>query len=395
DTATAREVLRLDCHAMNSAFSPDGKHLAICTQPMRAGKAKKEIRIIEVANGKEVAWFPWGTEDFPESLVFSPDGKLLACGSYTQSCLIEVTTGKVRQRLPGAAHMAFTPDGKIIAGSIASQLRLFDTSTGRELHHRPSGFGGWYELAISPDGRRLASLGPEACAIKVWDTASGRLIQQWSVTPGEDPHGLAFAPDGQTLLVGRWNWHVEFWDSLAGKQLRSIALRDRAPVQEHCGYLLLHASVDGKHLCTVEENRHIGRRWQRLAIWESATGKLERDYAVTSWAWSTSADGLALALPKDDGMDLRDVENGGVRFHIAGWQGGIIAASPDQRLIALLGIKGMGTPVRTDKVNKVGLWEAATGKEAASVTVGPAVHLALVAGGRCLVTIEGSLLRVW
>jgi hypothetical protein len=47
------------------------------------------------------------------------------------------------------------------------------------------------------------------------------------------------------------------------------------------------------------------------------------------------------------------------------------------------------------KEGAVEIWEAATGKEVASVAAAPAAHLALTAGGRCLVTTDKDFLRVW
>jgi RNA polymerase sigma factor (sigma-70 family) len=402
DTATGRELHRIDCHAISSTFSPDGKRLAICTQPApRGGNLPKEIRLIEASNGKELACFPLGTNDFPESLAFSPDGKLLACGAYGKSCLVDLTSGEVRQRLPGLTHLAFARNGEVLIGTEFSRLRFFNTATGKELYDRPSSFGHQSQIALSPDGRQLASACELEDSVYIWDTMNGRLIRRWTLSRDENalPSGLAFTSDGRTLLVGRRNGHVEFWDSLAAKQLRTIALRNAVEVQKGSVYFLLHGSADGKHFTTIVPNWS-GPTYscKRLQVWESATGKLVRDYPVPSGKWDCSwaPDGLALELPTDDGMELRDVESGRTRFKVPGTsKGGIVAASPDQRLIALLETKEMGRPGLTDKESTVGIWEAATGHEIARIATGPAAHLALVAGGRCLVTSDKDFLHVW
>ena len=407
ETATGREVRRFDCRAVLSTFSPDGKRLAV-SWARTAGNPENEIRLFDRTTGRDQARFPLGTADFPHTLVFSPDGKMLAWGGYSQSCLIDVTNGQVRHRWPGLAHLAFTPDGKIVAGNSGPGLRFFDTSTGKELHDRPSSFSGLGDgidqVAISPDGRRLASLNQRENAVFLWDTANGRLARRLvlSSPTGYTVSGVAFAPDGGTLLVGRWNGAVEFWDIAGGKEARTVVLQDRVRLDpERFGYQLLHVSADGKQLSTFEK-KLFGELYhcRRLAVWETTKGKLVRDYpipyerSVCSW----SADGSVLALSTADGVELREIDSGRVCCRLPGpFKGGIVAASCDQRLIAVLGRKeeGRPSPGQMIKDGEVGIWEAKSGREVARIAAGPAAHLALVAGGRCLVTTDESFLRVW
>jgi RNA polymerase sigma factor (sigma-70 family) len=408
ETATGREVRRFDGQAARSAFSPDGKRLAVLSLREKAGKSHRGIRHFDLASGMETACYPLRSDDFFGCLKFSPDGQTVACGGYSQSCLQDCATGMVPHYLPGHTDLAFSPDGKVVAASSRGRLRFFDTRTGKELYDRPSSFSGMHDgvdqLAVSPDGRRLASLNQRENAVFIWDTASGRLAHRLLL-----PHvnrssvsGLAFAPHGGTLLVGRWNGAVESWDLASGVEVRTVSLRGEAvPVEEGFGYYLLHASADGKHLSTVEQR--VGREWhhcKRLAVWENTTGKLLHEYPMPlkSWVCSWSPGGAALALATDDGMEVREVDSGRVCCRIRGTsRGGILAASGDRQLIALLGTKEAGrpSPGRTIKEGAVEVWEAKSGKQITRVAAGPAAHLALVRGGRCLVTTDEGFLRVW
>ena len=87
------------------------------------------------------------------------------------------------------ATIAFSADGKTLAtGSADGYLRLWDAATGqlRSIHGEDAtrGIDG---LAFSPDGRTIAAVGgmfgKEA---ELWDTASGRIVQEFA-----EPTGVA------------------------------------------------------------------------------------------------------------------------------------------------------------------------------------------------------------
>ena len=67
-------------------FSPCGKYL-VSGSWWRKGLEKVSIRIWEVATGKNIHTF-WGHTTDVQDLAFSPDGKLLASGSYDGTILL-------------------------------------------------------------------------------------------------------------------------------------------------------------------------------------------------------------------------------------------------------------------------------------------------------------------
>jgi WD40 repeat protein len=101
-------------------------------------------------------------------------------------------------------------------------------------------------VVVSPDGRLLAA----ACEgeLVLHEVANGRI---WTTLTrsGEsyEINALAFAPDGRTLVVGRFNPQVELWD-VAGRRLS-------AHLPGHLARVMgLAISPDGKTLASGDQN---------------------------------------------------------------------------------------------------------------------------------------------
>src|SRR5262249_5096998 len=131
--------------------------------------------------------------------------------------------------------VAFLPDGKtVVTGGPDNVVRLWDVATAREVRHirheardkgNPGGPGGvvvfngvqktGLGVALSPDGKTLATSGPDA-SIRVWETATGKELHSLPVTQ-QGAVSLVFTPDGKNLLSTSVNsTSIVVWDPSAG-----------------------------------------------------------------------------------------------------------------------------------------------------------------------------------
>ena len=113
-------------------------------------------------------------------------------------------------------------DGRVVAVGGRGWLARVDPDGLRWRVPHP---GVWpNDVALSPDGRWIASAGPDDAA-RVWDASTGTLR---AVLTGHDARVAAvdFSPDGATLATASWDgaarlWNLATLDADADELLRS------------------------------------------------------------------------------------------------------------------------------------------------------------------------------
>jgi WD40 repeat protein len=244
DVATGNLLhqLKHEHEIRGAAFSPDGKMLAVAEW-----STPGMVYLWESATGKEIRRFEGqhiGTH-MTDSLstlpvVFSPDGKTLACGYADCTVrLWEAETGKLCRRLgqplrdeqasrmpdaSGITCLAFSADSKMLASGMlcpgSRLIQIWDLISGQELHRltanerhpRWDGFKGWVRaLTFSPDGKTLASCGYGVTAIRLWDMTTGK-ERQHLLGHRAMVLSLTFSKDGKILASGSLDGTALIWD---------------------------------------------------------------------------------------------------------------------------------------------------------------------------------------
>jgi WD40 repeat protein len=219
-----KEVKRL-------AWSADGKTLAVVagktlatTDPanLSASGSDDTLTLWSIESGQRQQTIPENAKAIT-ALAFAPTGSTLAWA--TQSGELKLFDCERRSiiavfKTPGFspfACLAFTQDGKtLVTGE--REITFWDIesrSSRQRLHgHRT----GTLALAVSPDGRTLASAGYQGEGLKLWHIATGEELMslplKLRISPG-GPNLLAFSPDGKLLIAGGADEHglstIQLW----------------------------------------------------------------------------------------------------------------------------------------------------------------------------------------
>jgi hypothetical protein len=262
------------------AYAPDGLTLAVGT-PFGI-----DLFSVSVPNGVQyVDYIRTGAA--LTALAYSPDGNLVASGTFTGTVqLWDLGTGVQRASLEAAQgavnELAFSPDGgSVVAAGSDGAVRVWRTSDGQLLQVLKGHSGAVLSLSFSPDGRSVVSGGADG-KVLVWQLSSGLSMSSLVGNVGGVP-AVTFDPTGNLVGLGSGDGVVRIWDLKAGKLAFTLA--------GHRGEVTaVDFSPDGTTLASASYDGN-------TILWGVADGKLLRSLpgptALGSLAFAPDATLLA------------------------------------------------------------------------------------------------------
>jgi WD40 repeat protein len=349
EVATNRLIVRLSqFNGMLQAatFSPDGKYLSTSSGSRKNFDEITNpyiVQVWEVNSGIEVARVPHiypyiGRE---KNFTCSSNGKYLATGIVGGIQIWEMSRGDDKDKVasvPGSmiAPITLSQDGKYLATVTEEtedsdnteevriwQIKVWEAATGNEVANIPQEDRTIGSIALSSDGKYLATASPFA----VWEVATKR--QLYSILHETEVKAIAFSANGEHLYTASvaastdTKTQVRAWETSTGKELATLLDIDNSFPNAF--------SLDGKYLVT------------NLTVLEVSTGRevgslsFENFWRVDSIALSPDGQYLAMKGIEDteeEPMYIWEVSTGRPVVRITSqWHFGSLALS--QRYLAL------------------------------------------------------------
>ncbi len=322
------------------ALSADGKRLAAaCTLLPDDDRRKTVVQILELPSGRKLQEFDVGNLDGADQLWLgwsADDHPLAANLGKGEMLLHDLATGRERRfpakDLPGLdrADICSCVIGKNIlaVSDEKAALHLWDLADGEKRYVLKSGGSFVHSLALSANGRLLASLAPDSVGgycVRLWNTATGEAVH--SIAPEQKSmDGVVFSPDSKVLATVGWS-EVCFWDTATGRALG----RTKGEGQSFGPAIAF--SPDGKTLAASE------RYSAAIHLWDVPSGKMKLQadgHTNRPHVPAFSPDGkrVATSSPMDGIIFIWDPATGEPRFRIhQGDEAGICAFSADGRTL--------------------------------------------------------------
>ena len=247
------------------ALSPDGALLAAAHSGGSLPIKLWDMKTLELAGT-----LPLEGHGHFLPVAFSPDGTLLAAGSFVSPRipLWDVASRRLIGTLEGGQgggvpEISFSPAGALLAsGSGGGAINLWNVETRQLIATLEGHTTRILAMAFSPDGALLASAQFFDGKVMLWDVGAQEPVAtlEGSSTSGRAPSSaIAFSPDGVLLASGGWdgaNRTVILWD---------VESRERIATLETDGNSSLAFSHDGSILATP------GRQ---IRLWDVATRQI-------------------------------------------------------------------------------------------------------------------------
>ena len=253
-------LIRTFYYADTFAISPDGQRVAV-----------GDLGYLNVYNALtgELLYFVdvdlYGNPNSSDmDISFSPDGsQILVCcvsqysyydpdeGWYYylrySSAIYRSSDGALVQSIPFAERARFIPGSSLVAytpAGASNRIRLYDTNTRVVVRELPGHLNSIEQLAVSPDGKFIASIGTSwpNRQVRLWRVSDGVLLHEFNFRA----NSIAFTADSQFLAAGGSDG-IMFWRVSDGALVQAYTTPEAQGIKalSLAPNLMVYAQSDG------------------------------------------------------------------------------------------------------------------------------------------------------
>lgn len=278
---------------------------------------------------KEMCSIGMGTTK-PNSMVFSPNGEILAIGdddNYMR--FYSVTDGVASENYAKiycanlSAVLQFSSDNKYVFASANDwTIKCFDIAT-LSLKYSIPAKGNVYSISVSPDGNSIAFSTTDD--LKIYNVSTGSVSTIHSFTKGDYAYDVQFCENGKRLLTTNSLGSIDLWDVASETIMRKFTYAEKIYItslalssDEH---FLMGTSVDGQSvqwdyntgnmmfsvkpinkytICyyVPGENRFVVSATDLIYVYDANDGKKLNEYACQGSLFAFHPSGLYYARNK-------------------------------------------------------------------------------------------------
>jgi WD40 repeat protein len=274
---------------------------------------------------------------------FSPDGTHLLTGDVGIAAIkiwdLSLRGDEEVVNLPtdylAPVDVAYLPDGRIVAPEDAGAASIWRDEGTRIATLGPGGGPPEpvWKIAVSPDGRRVATVRNFGGTVSVWDTGTGDRVFEVDVELETELSSLDWSPDGRHLAVGSLDGTV----TVLGADGRKIQVLEEPPPAYVEGVAF---SPDGRSIAVAADNDQEPLE-SHVSIWDWERGEIDRTFDVVgATVLDIDPTGSTLAAGRFNGtVELRDISTGQLVRRFGAHSGSVwdLTFSPDGERIATAG----------------------------------------------------------
>ena len=324
------------------------------------------LHVVDLATGKEQRSFGSHNGNVVVRIAISPDAKWLVTAAGQKANRSQIKPHERFLRLwnleegtevrtidfpedGGVTSLLFTQDSRTLIAAIAGAVRSWDVASGQSGRTWTDDSAMGFTLAISPDGKLLASMNRNG-VIRLWDMATGAERHPLAASPCS-LQAVCFRPDGKSIVTVGADLVFREWEATTGRLLSSPRV---------CGKGSSPSLIAGGRLLQTYVYKD---RTSTCLLNDPATGKLVLEQPIFGVAVSPDGKRFAHCANRQDPVRILDIDTGKViqtlsmseEKHKSDWPHRPVpkAFTPDGHTLIVQG-------------ENLSVWDVETGKQKAS-----------------------------